>query len=90
MRAGDRRWTRPARRGPFSGLRILLARPEGRGHGLGGRLVDTCLAFARQAGHALRLWTNHPLVAASVSYRQRGFVHISGQVYERDLANPSS
>jgi len=29
-------------------LRILLVAPQGRGHGLGGRLVDTCLAFARR------------------------------------------
>ncbi|MDQ6934143.1 MAG: GNAT family N-acetyltransferase [Actinomycetota bacterium] len=82
-------------------LRILLVRPEGRGCGLGGLLVDTCVAFARQAGYArMRLWTNHPLAAARAIYRQRGFVPISeephrsfgvdliGQIYERDLADP--
>lgn len=79
-------------------LRILLVHPDGRGHGLGGRLVDTCVAFAREAGYArMRLWTNHPLVAARGIYLQRGFVlteeephhsfgvDLIGQVYQRDL-----
>jgi len=32
-------------------LRILLVHPDGRGRGLGGRLVDTCIAFARDTGY---------------------------------------
>ncbi len=79
-------------------LRILLVRPEGRGYGLGGRLVDTCVAFAQQVGYErMRLWTNGPLVAARHLYLKRGFVLVSqephhsfgvdliGQVYQRDL-----
>lgn len=31
-------------------LRILLVDPGARGQGLGGRLVDECLAFSRRAG----------------------------------------
>jgi GNAT superfamily N-acetyltransferase len=81
-------------------LRILLVLPAGRGHGLGGRLVDTCVSFAREAGYArMRLWTNDPLVAARRIYLQRGFVlteqgphhsfgvDLVGQVYELQL-NP--
>ncbi len=80
-------------------LRILLVHPAGRGHGLGGRLVDTCLRFARTAGYArIRLWTNDPLKAARRIYLSRGFtltaeephhsfgVDLIGETYELDLA----
>lgn len=81
-------------------LRILLVDPAARGHGLGGRLVDECLAFAAGAGYTrMRLWTNHPLLAARAIYLSRGFelvsedaephhdfgVPLRGQVYERPL-----
>jgi GNAT superfamily N-acetyltransferase len=81
-------------------LRILLVDPTGRGRGLGARLVDDCLEFARQAGYKrMKLWTNHPLAAARKIYLSRGFTLTSedphhsfgadliGQVYERDLAS---
>lgn len=55
-------------------LRLLLLHPSGRGQGLGGRLVDTCLDYARQAGYKrMVLWTNDPLVAARHIYLARGF-----------------
>jgi GNAT superfamily N-acetyltransferase len=97
--AGDNP-TRGRRRadGTTAQLRILLVHPDGRGHGLGGRLVDTCISFARTAGYAqLRLWTNDPLVAARRIYLQRGFVlteqqphhsfgvDLVGQTYQLDL-----
>ncbi|MEU1684228.1 GNAT family N-acetyltransferase [Micromonospora sp. NPDC005707] len=79
-------------------LRILLVDPAARGRRLGARLVDECLAFARRAGYArIRLWTNHPLVAARGIYLSRGFhlveeephhsfgTDLTGQVYEREL-----
>lgn len=79
-------------------LRILLVHPDGRGHGLGGRLVDQALSFARQAGYRrMVLWTNHPLVAARRIYLDRGFalvaeephhsfgVDLVGQTYELAL-----
>ena len=79
-------------------LRILLVHPDGRGQGLGGRLVDACLDFARAAGYErVRLWTNHPLHAARRLYLARGFrltgeephrscgVDLVGQTYELAL-----
>jgi GNAT superfamily N-acetyltransferase len=79
-------------------LRILLVHPSARGHRLGGRLVDECVAFARGAGYGrMKLWTNDPLVAARKVYLSRGFVlaaeephrsfgvDLVGQVYELEL-----
>ena len=79
-------------------LRILLVHPDGRGLGLGARLVDTVVHFARRHGYRrLQLWTNHPLAAARHIYLSRGFelvseephhsfgVDLIGQNYELDL-----
>lgn len=66
-------------------LRLLLVDPAARGHGLGGRLVDTCVEFARKAGYRrMRLWTNAPLVAARRVYLSRGF-RLTGEEPHRDF-----
>ena len=79
-------------------LRLLLVEPKVRGLGIGKRLVDECVAFARAAGYArMTLWTHSCLAAAREIYRKAGFekiaeqphdewgVAVVGETWERDL-----
>ena len=55
-------------------LRLLLIEPEARGIGLGKRLVEQCICFARAKGYRkLVLWTQANLAAARAIYRKCGF-----------------
>jgi len=64
-------------------LRVMYVEPEARGLGIGKRLVDECLRFARAAGYAkITLWTNSVLLAARHVYAKAGFRMVRSEPLE--------
>lgn len=79
-------------------LRLFLLEPAARGRGLGRRMLDLCLGFAREAGYRrMVLWTHESHRAACALYAAAGFSMtgetpavafgqaVVDQTWERDL-----
>lgn len=79
-------------------LRLLLVEPQSRGAGVGTRLVDQCLRFARRTGYRrIMLWTTDVQEQARRIYQRMGFRldtrepqtsfghELTGEYWSRDL-----
>ncbi|WP_299782604.1 GNAT family N-acetyltransferase [uncultured Roseobacter sp.] len=68
-------------------LRLFLLVPRARGKGLGKRLLETCMGFAKDRGYqGMQLWTHESHKAACALYKAHGWqmestkpVHSFGQ-----------
>jgi DNA-binding MarR family transcriptional regulator/N-acetylglutamate synthase-like GNAT family acetyltransferase len=61
-------------------LRLLILTPQSRGLGLGARLTDECIAFARAKGYRkMVLWTQSHLLMARRIYDSRGFKMVKAE-----------
>ncbi|NNE54218.1 MAG: GNAT family N-acetyltransferase [Sulfitobacter sp.] len=55
-------------------LRLFLLQPEARGRGLGRRMLETCMDFARDRGYQrMKLWTHESHRAAGALYAKNGW-----------------
>lgn len=63
-------------------LRMLILAPQARGQGLGARLTDETIDFARNKGYKkMLLWTNSCLTSARAIYASRGFKLVQSEAH---------
>lgn len=78
-----------AKKADVARIRLLLLDPEARGMGLGRRLVEECIAFARAKGYRrITLWTHRELTAARAIYAKAGFVKTGEEAHD-DWGRPA-
>jgi len=65
-------------------LRLFIVEPAARGAGVGSRLIDECVRFARAAGYRkITLWTQSNLLAARHVYKAAGFTCVAQEPHRR-------
>lgn len=62
-------------------IRLLYVEPSARGLGIGGRLVDEAIKFAKQKNYSkISLWTHKTQNSAVKIYQSRGFEMVSAKI----------